>query len=89
MATSFATQIRPLFTPKDTSCMSSFGVLLDDYTYMSDPTGDREFGDHANARQVYARLTGTKKPQMPKGGPFWNNAQLALFKQWMDDGFAA
>jgi hypothetical protein len=88
MPTSFNAQIKPLFTPKDLKCMSAFGVLLDDFAYMSDPSADAEFSDHANARQVYSRLTGAKKPQMPKNGPYWNDSQLKLFKQWMDDGFS-
>ena len=39
-----------------------FGVLLDDFNYMSDPTGDGVFADHANGRHVYARLTGEEHP---------------------------
>jgi len=88
MAISFATQIKPLFTAKDIGCMNGFGVFLDDFSYMSDPTPDGEFPDHANARQVYARLTGAKTPQMPMGGPFWSTSQVGLFKQWMDEGFS-
>ena len=36
------------------------GVLLTDYTYMGNPAGDGAFGDHANARHVFARLMGTE-----------------------------
>jgi hypothetical protein len=91
MPKSFATDILPLFRPQDINCMrpAPHGVLLDDYAYMSDETGDGVFADHANARHVFAHLTGDERPQMPKGGPFWSEADLATFEQWMTDGFAA
>ncbi len=38
---SFARDIKPLFRAVDVSHMKSYGVKLDDYTYMSNP-------DHAN-----------------------------------------
>jgi len=34
-------------------------------------------------------LTGVATPRMPLGGPFWPDAQLQLFDQWMSDGFLA
>jgi hypothetical protein len=89
MPVSFAQEIAPLFRPGDVSCMARLGVSLSDYTYMSDPGGDGTYADHANARNVYARLTGTTLPQMPMGGPYWPSAQLQLFDQWMTDGFLA
>jgi hypothetical protein len=84
---SFANDIAPLFRPTDLGCMVRFGVSLDDYGYMSDPTGNGAFADHANARDVYAHLTGDTTPQMPLGGPYWPAEQLELFAQWMTDGF--
>lgn len=82
MAVSYATQIRPLFRQQDIDCMSDFGVKLDNYAYMSKP---------ANARKIYAKLSPAAEednpPRMPEGGPYWPDAQLALYKQWMDDGF--
>jgi hypothetical protein len=86
---SFAQDILPLFRDGDVACMARFNVHLNDFAYMSDPTEDDSFPDHANARNVYARLTGAAKPQMPMGGPFWPDAQLQLFNQWMSDGFLA
>src|ERR1700759_4514286 len=80
---SFATDIQPLFRPQDIQCMNGFGVALDDYNYMSDPTGDGTYPDHANAHAVYDHLTGTSQPQMPMGGPYWTAAQLQLFQNWM------
>jgi len=68
--------------------MKPHGVVLDDYAYMSDPSGDDTYMDHAHARRVYASLTGDSKPQMPLGGPFWQSDQLQLYQQWMKDGFA-
>jgi hypothetical protein len=81
MAVSFAADIKPLFRSIDVQHMKLRQVLLDDYGYMSDPAGD-----HQNATQVLAYLTGTP-PRMPPGGPYWSDAQLALYAQWMSDGF--
>jgi hypothetical protein len=89
MPVSFAQNIVPLFRSSEVSCMARFGVSLNDYAYMSDPAGDGTFADHANARDVYARLTGAATPQMPMGGPYWPTAQLELFNQWIADGFLA
>ena len=89
MLVSFAADIAPLFTEGDIDCMSETGVELNDYGYMSNGTGDDKFPDHANARHVYARLTGNERPRMPMGGPYWQEAQLQLFNQWMTGGFLA
>lgn len=78
---SFATDIKPLFRAVDISHMKRFGVELDSHAYMSNPE---------NAKRVLATLSphNGKPPTMPPGGPFWASAQLALFKQWQDDGYA-
>jgi hypothetical protein len=89
MPVSFAQDIEPMFRSVDITCMARFGVSLNDYAYMSDPAGNDSFADHANARDVFAHLTGAEPPQMPKGGPFWTSDQLQLFDQWMTDGFLA
>jgi hypothetical protein len=57
--------------------MSAMDVNLDDYTFMSDPE---------NAQSVFEYLNGTQQPQMPPGGPFWSEEQLALFARWMEQG---
>ena len=77
---SFATDIKPLFRAVDISHMKSFGVKLDDYNYMSDPT---------NADSVLANLSphNGEAPSMPPGGPYWTPAQLELFAQWQEDGY--
>jgi hypothetical protein len=89
MPISFQEDVQPLFRPDDIDCMSGIGVSLDDYTYMSNPAGNGSFPDHANARDVLAHLTGAARPRMPMGGPYWTDAQITTFQQWMDDGFAA
>lgn len=76
---SFAKDIKPLFRAIDIQHMQPFGVLLDDYAYMSDGASD-----HANAQTVYARLS---SHSMPPGGPFWTAAQLGLFSSWTNDGY--
>jgi hypothetical protein len=88
MTVLYATQILPLFRPQDIACMARPGVLLDSVTYMSDATGDAHYADHANARHIYARLAGTETPQMPPDvAGRWSAANLALYQQWMTDGF--
>jgi hypothetical protein len=89
MPVSFAQDILPLFTDGDIACMRRFAVRLSDYDYMSDQGGNDSFADHANARNVYAHLVGTKTPRMPRGGPFWSDDKLQLLNQWMTDGFLA
>ncbi|HEX8500743.1 MAG TPA: hypothetical protein VF659_09140 [Pyrinomonadaceae bacterium] len=87
MSVSFNGDIKPLFRTKDINCMNGFGVQLADYGYMSDPAGDGTYPDHANANHVYAHLAGTETPRMPTGGPFWDQSQLDLYRQWMSCGF--
>jgi hypothetical protein len=89
MPVSFGQSIAPLFRSTDVACMKKYGVRLDDYAFMSDSAGDGNYPDHANARNVYAHLTGVTLPQMPMGGPFWSSDQVDLFEQWMTDGFLA
>ena len=87
--TSFQTDVAPLFSAGQVGCMGAQGVQLDDYGYMSDPSGDVSHPDHANARHVYARLSGTEFPRMPPGGPFFSAAHLQTFLDWMTGGFQA
>jgi len=77
---SFAADIKPLFRDIDISHMKRYGVKLDDYAYMSNPE---------NANRVLANLsTHDGEPaSMPPGGPYWTEAQLAVFAQWQQDGY--
>jgi hypothetical protein len=77
---SFAANIKPLFRTVDVSHMKRFGVELDNYAYMSNPE---------NANTVLAALSphDGEQPSMPPGGPYWTDAQLALFAQWQKDGY--
>ncbi len=77
---SFAADIKPLFRSVDISHMKSYGVQLDDYTYMSNPS---------NANSVLANLSphDGELPSMPPGGPYWTPAQLELFVRWQKDGY--
>jgi hypothetical protein len=77
---SFARDIKPLFRAIDISHMKSYGVKLDDFTYMSNP-------DHANKVLRTLSPHGDKPPSMPPGGPSWTRDQLALFAQWQKDGY--
>ena len=76
----FYQDIVPLFRQMDVECMRNMGVLLLDYTYMSNPT---------NAQTVFTRLSSnTQGSQMPLGGPYWSQDNLDLFQQWMACGYA-
>lgn len=83
-AVSFVNDIKPLFRSIDVAHMKGFGVELDNYDYMSDPSND-----HKNAERVLETLTphDGEPPSMPPGGPYWTADQLALFAQWRADGY--
>lgn len=83
MPTSYAADIHPLFRPKDISCVAQKGVMLGDADWMCDASGNDEFNDHANARRVFAVLSGGA---MPPDGP-WPEAKLDTYGLWMQDGF--
>jgi hypothetical protein len=89
---SYAKAIKPLFRQVDIDHMRPYGVNLADYAWMSAAAGGSigscdEFPDHANARSVYAFLTGDCTPRMPLGGPYWHDDMLDLYQRWMDGGF--
>jgi len=75
---SFSQDVAPLFRSSDIEQMKVFGVLLNRYDWFSKP---------ANARLVYAYLSGQRKPRMPLGGPNWSETQLQILLQWMNDGY--
>lgn len=77
---SFAAHIKPLFRAVDIEHMKRGRVELDNYTYMSQPE---------NANAVLATLSprAGEPPSMPPGGPYWTEAQLALFVQWQQGGY--
>ena len=75
---SFAADIKPLFRAIDIQHMKEYGYPLDDYGFMSDPADN-----HANATAVLSSL---QNQEMPPGGPFWTQAQLDLFSNWMAGG---
>lgn len=71
MPLSFAQDIRPLIRPGDIECMNDFGFDLS------------KVGDvRMNASHIYERLS---EKTMPEDGP-WSDANIAKFKQWMDEG---
>lgn len=79
MPVSFAKDIRPLFRQMDIDHMNEYNVLLDNYTYMSDPSNN-----HGNAQAVEDTLA---NQSMPPGGPYWSGEQLTLYRQWRSDGY--
>jgi hypothetical protein len=74
MAVSFAKDIRPLFRDSpDIDSMKDYGLDLSSY---------EDVLTHAGA--IHARL---EDGNMPCDGP-WLQEQIALFKQWVDEGMA-
>ena len=72
MATSFATDIRPLFRDSpDVDTMKRMGLDLSSYEDVK-----------AKASEIYATVEGGT---MPCDGP-WPKEQVSLFKRWMDEG---
>ncbi|MGC2776367.1 MAG: hypothetical protein WA418_12130 [Bradyrhizobium sp.] len=83
MATSFSSDVLPLFRSIDINCMNNKGVHLGDEQWMCDAAGNDDFEDHANARRVFAALS---SGFMPPGHP-WPQASLDTYTTWMSDGF--
>jgi hypothetical protein len=74
MALSFATDIRPLFRDSpDVDTMKRMGLDLSSYDDVK-----------AQAVVIHARL---EDGSMPCDDP-WPEAQVALFRRWMDEGMA-
>jgi hypothetical protein len=74
MALSFANDIRPLFRDSpDIDSMKDYGLDLSSY---------EDVRTHAGA--IYDRL---EDGSMPCDGP-WPEKQIALFKQWTEEGMA-
>lgn len=84
---SFGKDVVPLFSAQDITCMKTRNVLLIEYAYMSDPAGDADWPDHANAKHVLARLKGDEVPQMPRGAPPWAPPKIAILEAWIGDGY--
>ena len=69
---SYATDIKPLFTPGDVECMSG-SFNLDSYDDVK-----------TYAKAIYRKLAAH---QMPPGAP-WTDAQINLFGCWIQLGYA-
>jgi hypothetical protein len=78
MAVSFAAEILPLFTQMDINHMKGFGVELDGYDYMKDPS---------NAESAYFQVSSGLMPPPSSGEERWSEDKVALFKEWMDGGY--
>ena len=83
MAVTFNHDILPLFRSGDIGCMRGKGVSLDDAEWMCGAAGDSAFPDHSNARKVFDQLA---QGSMPPDGA-WPAERLAIYQQWMTDGF--
>jgi len=75
---SFSRDICPLFTAMDIEHMGQAGVALDDIAYMSDPN---------HAETVYQKLSSKQMPPRYSGESPWPDADIQLFRDWMDGGF--
>jgi hypothetical protein len=70
----YSKDIRPLFRDNDITCMAARGVQLSDPTWMINPV---------HAQKVYSKISSGAMP--PDGA--WPPERVAIFKQWMDDGY--
>ena len=77
-AVRFSRDIRPLFTAMDIEHMRQAGVALDDIAYMSDPN---------HAERVYQKLSSKQMPPPYSGESAWPDANIQLFRDWIDGGF--
>lgn len=77
-AVSFSADIRPMFTETDINHMKRFGVLLDDYSYMSGP---------GKAQAVYETVSSGSMPPSRSGEEPWSPDQVTLFHRWMEGGY--
>lgn len=78
MSVSYAHDIRPLFTDMDIAHMRPMGVLLDDFTYMSDP---------GHAQGVLDQVSSGSMPPSGSGEPPWPPERVQLFRDWINGGF--
>jgi len=75
MAVSFAQDIAPMFKPFDVNMAWRFGLTTYDDV-------------KANAMLIYSRMTNLSSPMPPPPYPPFSAEQIALFNQWMLDGYA-
>jgi len=75
MAVSFANDIAPMFKPFDVNMAWRFGLTSYDDV-------------KANATLIYSRLTNISSPMPPPPYPPFTQEQIALFNQWMLEGYA-
>jgi hypothetical protein len=80
MNASFQKDILPLFTQTDIDHMGHFDIILNDYSYMSQPD---------NAANVYAQVSqGAMPPTPSEGGEGpWSPDKVGLFKTWIEEGY--
>ncbi len=74
--TSFASDIRPLFRDVDVEHMNDFGLDLSSHQEVRD-----------SSAEILRRVQESGPSRMPPPpDPPWTAAQVALFKQWIDEG---
>ena len=80
MTVSFAQDILPLFPEMDIAHMKGFGVLLDNFDYMTDP---------AHAQKVLDAVSARAMPPSSSGEPPWSPDSVQLFRDWIAAGYQA
>lgn len=75
-AVSYSRDIRPLFTAMDIEHMKQRGAQLDDFAFVSDPS---------HAELIYQKLSSREMPP-PDSGERWPDANIQLFRDWVDGG---
>lgn len=78
MATSFASDVLPMFTEMDIQHMSEQGVDLDQYDYMKIPD---------NAQSVYQQVSSGSMPPSWSGEKPWTTEMVQTFQDWINGGY--
>jgi hypothetical protein len=73
--TSFARDIRPMFTDLDVNHMRAAGLDLSSFNEVA-----------ASADAIYQTVSDGTMPPKSSGEARWTDAMCALFKQWQADG---
>ena len=78
MATSFASDVLPMFTQMDIEHMNEQGVNLSSYDYMKVP---------ANAQSVYEQVSSGGMPPSWSGEKPWTTEMVQTFQDWINGGY--
>ncbi len=92
MAVSFARDVQPLFEGSCSSChgdtaqLSRFDLRSRESALRGGARGSDILPGNAEGSRLYRRIAGLEQPSMPAQGTPLTAAQVAVVKQWIDEG---